>query len=295
MHNSRGITLEPGKYVVAVSGGVDSVVLLDLLQQTENVELIVAHFDHGMRHSSEDDALFVGQLAKTYRLPYVTERVELGASASEAIARKARYNFLQRVKSQQQAKAIVTAHHQDDVLETAVINIIRGTGWRGLSSLRSTAEVRRPMLHMPKAEILEYAHSHGLKWREDPTNASVQYLRNRVRQTMLPKLSMSERQELLALIVRQSELRQQIDAMVLQSTPDEATTFKRMALITLPKEVSKELLSAAVHHLTGGRVEQHMLHRMWLFAKVARPYKTLQITGKIAISVQKSTVVVHLR
>ena len=89
-------SLTNGKYIVAVSGGVDSVVLLDLLSKTDS-ELVVAHFNHGIRNNSGEDADFVKQLAKKYKLDYEEEKANLGPNASEEIARKARYDFLNKI------------------------------------------------------------------------------------------------------------------------------------------------------------------------------------------------------
>src|SRR5579884_3654782 len=114
------IQLEPGAYVVAVSGGVDSVVLLDLLTKNHNLKLTVAHFDHGKRKDSASDRHFVQKLAEKHGLSFVYAEGRLGLGASEAAARKARYKFLQQVRESAEARAVVTAHHQDDLLETAI-------------------------------------------------------------------------------------------------------------------------------------------------------------------------------
>src|SRR5580704_3560158 len=107
-----------GSYVVAVSGGVDSVVLLHRLQKQPGLRLVVAHFDHGMREDSAEDRRFVKALAQAYGAPFVYDEGHLGSGTSEAEAREARYNFLRRVQAASDAQAIVTAHHQDDLLET---------------------------------------------------------------------------------------------------------------------------------------------------------------------------------
>ena len=151
---------EPGKYVVAVSGGVDSVALLHLLleandeRRTMNDEdspssvlrppfrFVVAHFDHGIRKDSAEDRKLVQAMAQKIRgLPFVYDEGRLGPRASEATARLARYTFLRRVLQASGARAIVTAHHQDDLLETAIINLLRGTGRKGLTALGSRSDI----------------------------------------------------------------------------------------------------------------------------------------------------------
>lgn len=135
--SSEHVLVPPGTYIVAVSGGVDSVVLLDMLAKQADLQLVIAHFDHGIREDSKQDALFVAHLAAKYHVPFESERVELGHGASEALAREKRYAFLRMMFKKYNADAIITAHHQDDVIETSMINILRGTGRHGLSSSKA--------------------------------------------------------------------------------------------------------------------------------------------------------------
>jgi tRNA(Ile)-lysidine synthase len=150
------VNLEPGVYVVAVSGGVDSVVLLNMLSMQSDLKLVVAHYDHGTRKDSENDRHFVDNLAKTYHLPFVFDMGTLGYDASEAIARTYRYQFLEKVRTATGARAILTAHHQDDLLETMFINVLRGTGRKGISPMQTNTYVTRPLLGMTKQMLLDY-------------------------------------------------------------------------------------------------------------------------------------------
>jgi len=205
------------KYIVAVSGGVDSVVLLDMLVTKKlpttyhllptNYQLIVAHFDHGIRQDSAGDAIFVAELAKKYGLQYITKREELGPNASEEKARDERYAFLRSVAEKHGAK-LVTAHHADDVIESIAINLSRGTGWRGLAVIDS--DVVRPLTDMNKSEILNYAKKHNLKWREDSTNSTNAYLRNRIR-TRIADLDSDTKRQLLGLWATQKSTKALID------------------------------------------------------------------------------------
>ncbi len=199
---------------MAVSGGVDSVVLLDLLAKEKNLRLMVAHFDHGIRDDSSEDRKFVESLAKKRELSFVFAEGKLGPNASEALAREKRYEFLQKTRIANGASAIVTAHHQDDVIETAIINLLRGTNRRGLASLKDTATVKRPLLNNPKQQIKSYAVKNNLAWREDPTNANTKYLRNYVRHELVPKLGPSGRQQLLAIINKASQQNSEIDTVL---------------------------------------------------------------------------------
>lgn len=222
-----------GKFVVAVSGGVDSVVLLHLLTQT-NLQLVVAHFDHGMRSDSTKDELFVRQLANSYQLPYVSERQELGSRASEAKARQARYDFLLRSQASHQADAIMTAHHADDVIETMMINLIRGSGWRGLCSLQSHAQLLRPLLAVHKAELIRLANQLRLSWREDSSNSDTHYLRNFIRANIMPA---AQPKQWLRLYRQQIQLASQIDTQL-----ENLQSWQRHDFIMWPPAASLEVL-----------------------------------------------------
>jgi tRNA(Ile)-lysidine synthetase-like protein len=240
------------KYVIAVSGGVDSVALLSMLLNGEisiknsklkEEDIIIAHFDHGIRENSEDDRIFVETLAKKYSLKFYFKREELGPMASEALARERRYKFLKDVVKKTGSEAIITAHHQGDLIETAMINLLRGTNRRGLSSLSSNEIIIRPMLDMTKVQILDYAKNNNLDWREDQTNESSKYLRNRLRK-QLNNISEVDRQKIVELIKPASNLNQKLDEeledifnMVIKNDK-----LDRRFFVSLSHKISKELL-----------------------------------------------------
>jgi len=178
------------------------------------LHLIVAHFDHGIREESGDDRRFVETLAAQYSLPFVFANGHLGPTVSEATAREARYAFLNQVMQTHQAQAIITAHHEDDLLETAILNLLRGTGRKGLSSLKSQDHLLRPLLHVPKQTIRAYAMSHSLAWHEDRTNASTVYVRNYIRHKLLPRFDERSRKRLLSLIEATRETNDEIDELL---------------------------------------------------------------------------------
>ena len=192
--------VSPKKYLIAVSGGVDSVVLLEMLAK-KHENILVAHFDHGIREDSKEDAIFVRQLAVKYGVKFFTKREELGANASEEKARRARYKFLRELSEKQNA-TIVTAHHLDDVVETIIINMVRGTGWRGLAVLNAE-DIYRPLINFKKQEIINYAKQNNLKWREDSTNSLNVYMRNIVRH----KIDLNNEQKNELQILHQEQIR----------------------------------------------------------------------------------------
>lgn len=254
-----------GKYVVAVSGGVDSVVLLDILSRLPGLDLVVAHFDHGIRPDSGIDAIFVAGLAKKYDLPFETKRENLGSEASEDKARRRRYEFLRSVAKKHDAE-LVTAHHADDVVESIIINMLRGTGWRGLAVLDS--DVRRLLTGLTKSEIIDYAKQHKLVWREDSTNLEDKYLRNQIRRKT-HNLTHDEKRQLLALWAEQKKLKQQIKQEV-EKLVGSGPEYKRYFFIHAHEAAAIECL----RHITKGRLTNPQLVKALHAIKTIQPHKT---------------------
>ena len=283
------IRLQPGRYVIAVSGGVDSVALLHLLRDKPEVELIVAHFDHGIRNDSQEDRRLVQSLAERYGLPFVYAEGRLGADVSEAVARDARYEFLRKVMREHQARAIITAHHQDDAVETAIINLLRGTRRKGLSALGSRDDLERPLLHASKQDVLTYAGEHGLVWREDSTNRQETYLRNYIRHRIVPKFEPQDRQKLIAIIDQSRTANRQLDALLAeelkQHTKDDA--LDRAWFVGLPHDVAKEVMAAWLRHSTAGGFSRRTLERLVVAAKVSPPGHTFDVVNGVTMTVGK--------
>ncbi len=273
------VVVEPGKYVVAVSGGVDSVVLLHLLESQSGLDLIVAHFDHGIRPNSALDAQFVSNLAAKFDLPFASERVELGKDASESTARQARYAFLKRVQTEHSAVAIITAHHQDDLLETAVHNIIRGTGRRGLTSLQSQRGLLRPLLNYPKKQIIDYALQRKLSWQEDTTNHDQRYTRNYIRHRLLVRFDNGSRQQLLALISQMSVLNAEIDDALqgLLAEHGSEQGIERRWFARQSHNVSKEVLALWLRQHGLADYDRKVLERLVVQCKVRSPGTVLDV------------------
>lgn len=185
--------------VVAVSGGADSVALLDILSSLSELRLhlVVAHLDHGLRGTESDaDAAFVEQLAARYRLPCNVQRVnvkeisKLRKLSLEEAGRNARYEWFDEVAKACSARAIALGHHADDQAETFLLRLFRGSGTTGLASMRLQASARyvRPLLLLTRAEILAYLERRGLAFRHDGSNDETVFLRNRIRHECLPYL-----------------------------------------------------------------------------------------------------------
>ena len=194
--------------LLAISGGVDSVCLLHMLK--DDPEILVAHFNHGTRLSSSDDEKFVKNLAQKYHKEFIVGHAKLGPDVSEERARIARYEFLRKTAKEKNAQ-IYTAHHTDDLIESIVINLLRGTGWRGLVPL-DASDIVRPLIdkNYDKQKLLRYAAKNNLIFRQDPTNTEDNYLRNRIREK-LREFSPAEKSRLVELSRAQKNLKTEID------------------------------------------------------------------------------------
>ncbi|MBC6988334.1 tRNA lysidine(34) synthetase TilS [Hymenobacter sp. BT491] len=181
--------------LVTVSGGMDSVVLADVLHRL-GVQFAIAHCHFGLRGEEADaDEQFVRKLAKKYEVPYFAEFFQTKEfAAQEGIstqmaARVLRYNWFERLRQLQQLDYIATAHHQRDAAETMLLNLTHGTGLAGLHGIRAkNGYVVRPLLGIGKEDLFEYLVEHRLVWREDSSNDSTTYQRNRLRHDVLPVL-----------------------------------------------------------------------------------------------------------
>ena len=282
------VRVEPGSYVAAVSGGVDSIVLLDILSRNKNLKLTVAHFDHGMREDSAEDRRFMQELAKKYNLPFVYDEGHLGAGASEAKARTARYAFLRQVKQASGAQAIITAHHQDDVLETAILNMLRGTGRKGLTSLQSHPDTIRPLLGVTKSALLGYAQVQTLKWREDPTNQDEIYLRNYVRHSILPIFSENDRSKLVRLITKMEATNRELDKALenLLNSQSEGT-IDRQWFNRLPHAVAKEIMASWLRSNQIRDFNSQTLERLVTAAKTAAAGKRFPVLAGLNLLVYR--------
>jgi len=184
--------LAPGPALVAVSGGPDSVALLDLLVQSHDahgLDLIVAHLDHGIHPESARVAEQVRALAESYQLPIHVGQLALGPEAGETEARAERYAWLETLRSRLGAGVIFTAHHADDQVETVLMRVLGGSGPAGLAGMAAVhGEVVRPLLSFPRAELLRHLEETGLQFWDDPANADSRHLRSWLRDQLLPML-----------------------------------------------------------------------------------------------------------
>jgi len=221
--------------VVAVSGGMDSVTLLDLLYYLStkyNFKLVVAHFNHKIRPNSDEDEEFVRQLAKSYGLEFyyssgkVKEYARKNGMSIEVAARNLRYNFFEKTSRTIKADLLATAHNSDDNIETFFINLLRGSGLTGLSGipeirqLVKNVRIIRPLLSFSKVDIKNYADERKLKWKEDITNTWLEYTRNKVRLELIPFLREKFNPAITDNIMRVTSFLQGADEFISQNIID---------------------------------------------------------------------------
>lgn len=187
--------LSNAKVLIAISGGIDSVVLTHLCYKI-GLDITLAHCNFKLRGMESDaDEDFVVNLAKVLNIPVYTQRFNTKIyardtkSSIQMAARQLRYNWFLELVEQKQLNYILTAHHADDNLETFLINFIRGTGLEGLTGIpEKNANIIRPFLQFTSTEIEAYAIKNKIIWREDSSNASVKYMRNKLRHQLVPIL-----------------------------------------------------------------------------------------------------------
>lgn len=289
-----------GRYVVAVSGGIDSMVLLDFLRRQNNLELVAAHVDHGIRFDSYKDCELVAEYARKHNLKFEFIKLGLGVDASEEAARERRYNFLHQCCKKHNAR-LITAHHQEDLIETAIIALVRGTGWRGLAPFTGQ-ETLRPLLNATKADILSYARKNSVVWREDSTNQDERYLRNYIRLSLMPMLDQKSdtwREDFLQKIRMQQTLRKNIEQdlqnLIFVFAKKNALTLPRYYVIMTPSEVAYEFMQELFRQHLSTTVLRSLAETAVMFVKTARQNKILQLNKDWQIRVLKSDFVVEKR
>jgi tRNA(Ile)-lysidine synthase len=221
---NRRLLARRQKILVAVSGGVDSLVLLHALHglaKKNRWKIFIAHYNHQLRgRASAADEKLVGRTAEKLRLKCFHGRADVQRLAAqsgvsiEMAARKLRHDFLARVARENHIPVVALAHHADDQVELFFLRLLRGAGGEGLAGMKwrspSPADQQvflvRPLLGLPKAKILAYARANQLRYREDATNASNDFLRNRIRNELLPWLQKNYQPGLAQTVLRLMEI-----------------------------------------------------------------------------------------
>lgn len=187
--------LKDKKLLIAISGGIDSVVLTHLLSEL-SFDISLAHCNFKLREKESDlDEVFVIELGKKFNIKTFTTQFETNKFAqqkklsTQIAARELRYSWFKEVVKKHKFDYVLTAHHADDNLETFLINLSRGTGLDGLTGIpEKNGTIIRPLLPFSRTEILNFAKENNIAWREDQSNSSSKYIRNKIRHQVVPVL-----------------------------------------------------------------------------------------------------------
>ena len=295
--HSLGVDPADGPLVIAVSGGLDSVVLLHLLRfhVTGMPTLHVAHFDHAMRPGSEGDARWVAGLTRAWDVD-ASFATAAPPPRSEAEARTARYDFLHGVRERIGAPWIVTAHHADDQAETVLFRVLRGTGLRGLAGIpeRRDDTVLRPLLPFWRSDIQDHAARCRLSSRLDPSNADRSFARNRIRHDVLPwierEIEPGARRalvQLAALARANEEAWEEVLPGVLEgldmATGDTGISVARANLLAYDPTVRARVLRALARRL-GGRLSAAGTEAALTFAARGASGRRLELPGDLVLA-----------
>lgn len=209
-HAVRELLRAHPRLVLAISGGSDSMALLTAVANARSAtsHVVVATFDHGTGPSARAAVSLVRQSASDLGFTVRVGRA-IALPKREASWRTARWQFLRRVAADECA-TIVTAHTEDDHVETVVMRVLRAAGARGLAGLLANSDIARPLVGFTRVELQEYARRHGVSWIEDPSNSDTAFFRNRVRKDLLPALISAQpsfREQILELSARAATLR----------------------------------------------------------------------------------------
>ncbi len=269
------------RIVVAVSGGVDSMVLLHVLLTLSAeypIELCVAHVNHSLRGEESDrDELFVKEVADRYGLPFFLRKLsrdelKVGGESLQSIARIKRYGFLEEVRDEFNADVVALGHHRDDQVETVLMRLFMGSGIPGLKGMLPVRGVFiRPLFDVKRHDILRYAEEQGIGYVSDRTNKDLRYLRNRIRLRVIPFLeseihrSISDRIFNLSKILieeddfLEAEAEKRLDGVVLERSDDEISLDIR-ALTRLHRAIQTRILRMVWEGLSGDRFGLYSYH-----------------------------------
>lgn len=292
----RVAALGRGNWLLAVSGGMDSMVLLDAAAETlDHGTLAVATFDHRTGPAARAAADIVAERALDLGIGCVSGIAQtVGHSESEW--RAARWTFLADVADRLGA-TIVTAHTLDDQIETVFIRALRGAGPRGLAGLFASSPVARPLLETTRAEIAQYAAGDGTPFVTDPSNADRRHLRNRVRHDILPALERASpgfSVSLLEVAEKASSWRAQMEAIALtfpmMSDSSHSHSFQRRPLRGFP-DSSLRCLWPALCARAGVVLDRRGTERLAQFTIEGETGQQIQLSGGVAVHMDRQAII----
>jgi tRNA(Ile)-lysidine synthase len=241
----------PKRLVVGVSGGADSVALALLLRKL-GYSIVIAHLNHGLRGTESDaDEAFVRQLAKRWKVPFATQKIDavrLGAGNLENKLRQIRYGFLEKTRQRHKADFVAVAHHRDDQIETILMHLARGSGLRGLRGMSLVQDrVVRPLLNIPKRDLTDFLKREKTSFRTDRSNFDNSFRRNHFRHQIIPALRAdwaTMEKDLIAMATFAQEATKKTEAEAKRWIEKRIAdhTFTRDAFLALSDDTQSEVL-----------------------------------------------------
>jgi len=286
--------------LIGVSGGADSVCLMLVLRDL-GYDISVAHLNHGLRGSESDgDEEFVRNLCAHNRTPYHVQRINLAESAGnlEAAGRFARREFFESLACRLGFDAIALAHNLNDRVETFLLNLIRGSGVDGLTSLEPVSgKIIRPLIESSRAEIEADLRSRGQTWRDDSTNADIRFARNRLRLEVIPTLAQAFNPKLVETLNRTIEILDEENSFFSRLTDEWLSrhahkssgsySLDAEALVTEPSAMQRRIVRMAIKTVAGGRelhdVGFHHIESVRELLAPGRSGKRIEIPGGITV------------
>jgi tRNA(Ile)-lysidine synthase len=257
------------KIILGVSGGPDSTCLLDIffkLQKKYKLELSIAHINYGLRGAdSAQDEKFVKTLAKKYNLSLKIFKTKIGEkNKSEEKLRDIRYDFFEKLRKEKKFDLIAVAHNADDQAETVLMRVIRGTGLAGLSAMQTKNEkIIRPLLGIFRKEIITYLKENKLSYRIDKTNLQSIYLRNKIRNKLIPYLEKNYNPNLKQILSKSAQTFSEDYAVIKEITQKawlENKTLSVKKILALPIAIQKRVLQKALAQKRPKNSHQNFIH-----------------------------------
>ena len=305
------------KVIVAVSGGPDSICLLNILKNLEQqlkIEIFVAHINHGLRENAKQDEQYVKEYCEKNKIEYfvkhanVKEFSKLKKIGTEEAGRIIRYEFFEEVRNKIKGNKIAVAHNLNDNAETILMNILRGTGTEGLKGIEPTREnLIRPLIETTREEIENYCKKHNLNPRQDETNLENIYTRNKIRNQLIPYLqkefnpNILEGLNRLSLIAKEEskylkEIAEQEYNNIIIEQAKEKTTLDLTKFNKLENVLKKRILLHSIHILNGTTKGVEMVHieDMLKLCENNRGNKYLNPNKNLKILVQNKKIIIEI-
>lgn len=293
------------RVIVAVSGGPDSMALLHMLKAMAGemeFELVAAHINHGLRAEAAEEQRFVAEQCRCWNVSCYTEEINVrelarqSKTSLEDAGRIARYRFLNALQVELGAQRIATAHHRDDVAETVLLHLLRGTGLQGLRGiLPRNGYIIRPLLSLGKEQLLSYLNEHDIKYCLDMSNTNPAFLRNRIRHQLIPELqqnynprivdSLNQMAELLRADHEMLEQEMERYGALLLEADDDTIILDNAGLQQAPRAAQRRLVMRAFSALTGpAGWEGQDVEKVLQLSRKMGSAKVLQLKKKVRVS-----------